>query len=195
MGARFFKRGQPMAVWAYECRPCAGSGVWWVARERVDAWPPDVNVLRMKVGAEWRCAVVDRTRAVAVEAQLLREAVASDVSHCTECAEADPQARIAPEAAPESAPPAVASGAVQAAAITMAGLRWVVVLVPLDLVQSPGEAEMLITDLRPRFGGVDVVLMAQDEDGTPQYHGSADLLSLLGTVPVDRMPWKTYPIR
>lgn len=179
-----------MAVWAYECRPCAGSGSWWVARERVDAWPPDVNVLRMKVGAEWRCAVVDRTRAVAVEAQLLREAVASDAADCPECADAAPQA----EAAPEAAPPVAARGSVQAAAISLAGQRLVVVLVPLDLVRSPGEAAMLVADLRLRFGGGEIVLMGQDDDGAPQYHGRDELLALLAAVPVDRIPWKTYPL-
>ena len=182
-----------MAVWAYECRPCAGSGSWWVARERVDAWPPDVTVLRMKVGAEWRCAVVDRTRAVAVEAQLLREAVASDAGDCPdcpECTDAAPQA----EAAPEAAPPVAAGGSVQAAAISLAGQRLMVVLVPLALVRSPGEAEMLAADLRPRFGGVDIVLMGQDDDGAAQYHGRDELLALLAAVPVDRMPWKSYAL-
>jgi hypothetical protein len=178
-----------MAVWAYECRPCAGSGVWWVARERVDAWPPDVNVLRMKVGTDWRCAVVDRTRAVAVEAQSLREAIPSDAGDCPECAEATPRV----QAAPEATPPAAAGRSVQAAAISLAGQRTVVALVPLDLVRSPGEAEIPITDLRLRFGSVDVVLSGQQDDGTPQYHGREELLALLAAVPVDRMPWKSYP--
>ena len=82
----------------------------------------------------------------------------------------------------------------QAAAISLAGRRMVVVLVPVDVVRSPGEAEMLVTDLRPRFGGVDVVLMGQVDDGTPRYHGDAELLSLIADVPVDRLPWKTYPL-
>ena len=69
-----------------------------------------------------------------------------------------------------------------------------VVLARLELVQSPGEAEMLVADLQPRFGGVDIVLMGQDEDGAAQYHGDADLLSLLAGVPVDRMPWQAYAL-
>jgi hypothetical protein len=183
-----------MAAWAYECRPCAGSGVWWVARELVDAWPADACLLRVKVGADWRCAVVAREQAMAVEAQLLREAVASDASDCPECAQAVPQAHAATDAPSETRPPTAAGGAMQAAAIALAGQRMLVVLVPLELVRSPGEAEMLITDLRPRFGGVDIVLMGQEDDGTPRYHGRADLLDLLAGVPVDRMPWQTYPI-
>ena len=68
-----------------------------------------------------------------------------------------------------------------------------VVLVGLDLVGRAGEADMAIADLRRRFG-VDVVLMGQEEDGTPVYAGDPVLLGLLAHVPVDRMPWKKYPI-
>jgi len=55
----------------------------------------------------------------------------------------------------------------QAAAVSIAGRRMMVVLVPLDIVCSPGEAGTLMADQRPRLGGVDLVLMGQDEDGTP----------------------------
>lgn len=111
-----------MAVWAYECRPCAGKGVWFVSRATVMEMPADVRLLRLKVGTEWRCAVVDRSRVVEVD-------------------------------------------------------------------------DMLIADLRPRFGNVAVVLMGQDDDGSPHYHGNSALAALLADVPIDKMPWKTYPMR
>ena len=178
-----------MAVWAYECRSCPPGSTWWVARMRIDEVAPATNVLRVKVGKEWRCAIVDRRQAVEIEEQLLREAIPSDPVDCPECA-------AQPAAAPvrEAAPPARATGSLQAAAISIADHRMMVVLVPLDVVQSPGEAEMLVADLGPRFGGVDIVLLGQDDDGTPHYHGDADLVSLLAEVPVDRMPWKAYPL-
>jgi hypothetical protein len=28
----------------------------------------------------------------------------------------------------------------------------------------------------------------------PYYHGDADLMALFAEVPVDRMPWKAYPV-
>lgn len=175
-----------MAIWAYECRPCAGKGVWLVSRAAVDALPADVHTLRVKVGSEWCCATVDRERPVEVEAMLLREAVASDLQDCPECAP----------------PPAAEAGRstgratatqVQAAAISMQGRRMLVVLVPFSLVQSAGEADMLVADLRPRFGNVDLLLMGQDDDGAPHYHGDAGLVELLSDVPIDKMPWKSYP--
>jgi hypothetical protein len=192
-----------MAVWAYECRSCPPGSTWWVSRTRIDEVAPTTKVLRVQVGTEWRCAIVDRSQAVAVEQQLLHEAIASDPVDCPECV-------AAPAAEPdddsvrlrqgyggqdgELAPEAGAGTTVQAAAISLAGHRLLVVLVPMHLVESAGEAEMLVTDLRPRFGGVDVVLMGQDEDGSPRYHGDAELLVLLAGVPVDRLPWKVYPI-
>lgn len=196
-----------MAVWAYECRSCPPGSIWWVARTRTNEVAPTTNVLRVKVGTGWRCAIVDRRQAVEIEQQLLREAIPSDPADCPECA-AEPADRPATEPADDSvrlrqgyggqagelATSDGAASSVQAAAISLAGRRMLVVLVPMDLVQSPGEAEMLVTDLRPRFGGVDVVLMGQDEDGTPRFHGDAELLLLLAGVPVDHLPWKVHPI-
>ena len=181
-----------MAVWAYECRPCAGKGVWFVSRATVMEMPADVRLLRLKVGTEWRCAAVDRSRSVEVDGMLLRDAVASDPVDCPECA---------PQPAAEAAPTEGDTGtgdsgarSVQAAAVSIQGQQVLVVLVPLDLVHSAGEADMLIADLRPRFGSVAVVLMGQDDDGSPHYHGNSALAALLADVPIDKMPWKTYPL-
>lgn len=173
-----------MAIWAYACRPCAGKGVWLVSRAAVDALPTGVQTLRVKVGSEWRCATVERERPVEVEAMLLREAVASDRQDCPECAPPPP----APDAGRG------ASTEVQAAAVSIQGRRMLVVLVPLELVHSAGEADMLVADLRPRFGNVDMLLMGQDDDGAPHCHGDAALVRLLADVPIHEMPWKSYPV-
>lgn len=184
-----------MAIWAYECRPCSGANDrWLVACERVDTFAADVSILRVKTGSGWACAVVDRSRPVEVDAMLLRDAVPSDAQDCPDCA-----APVAPQATPLEAhlvvPDGRAATQLTAAAIALQGRQMLVVLAGLQVVQSPGEADMLITDLRARFGGVDVVLMGQHEDGTPQYHGESALLAGLASVPLDKMPWKSYPIR
>lgn len=181
-----------MAVWAYECRSCPPGQVWWVERTRTDEVAPATSVLRVQVGSEWLCAIVDRSQAVAVDEQLVRQAVASDAADCPACV-SQPVAEV--DSDPDLEEQDSASLSVQAAAISLAGRRLVVLLVPVDVVRSPGEAEMLLADLRPRFGDLDLVLMGQDDDGTPRYHGDAELLSLLADVPVDRMPWKVYPLK
>jgi len=183
-----------MAVWAYECRSCPPGHIWWVERTRADEAAPAASLLRVKVGAEWLCAIIDRSKAVAVDEQLVREAIASDDADCPECLPrevADPE----PDTESESESEDSATVSVQAAAIALSGRRFVVILVPLDVVRSPGEAEMLLADLRPRLGDIELVLMGQEADGTPRYHGDTELLSLLADVPVDRMPWKVYALR
>jgi hypothetical protein len=64
----------------------------------------------------------------------------------------------------------------------------------MTLVTSPGETNMAIEDLQPYFGGVPVVLMAQKDDGSPSYYGDSQLVELLAHIPIDKMPWKEYPV-
>lgn len=83
---------------------------------------------------------------------------------------------------------------VQAAAISLAGNNLVVVLVGIDLVEAHGEADMMIDSLSNSFSGATVVLMAQREDGSPVYYGDNEFVPLLRDVPVEKMPWKEYPV-
>ena len=83
---------------------------------------------------------------------------------------------------------------VQAAAISLQGNNFIIVLVGMDIVTNSGEADMAIDTLQPKFGNSPVILMAQREDTSPVYYGDQDLVTALGDIPVDEMPWKTYPI-
>jgi len=83
---------------------------------------------------------------------------------------------------------------VQAAAISLQGNNFVIVLVGIDMVTNSGEADMAIDTLQPKFGGSPVILMAQREDTSPVYYGDQDLVSVLRDIPVDEMPWKTYSL-
>lgn len=84
---------------------------------------------------------------------------------------------------------------VQAAAISLQGNNFAVVLVQMELVSNAGEADLAIDTLQPKFGGVPVVLMAQKEDGSPVYYGDQDLVRSLEDLPVDKMPWKEYQFK
>lgn len=176
-----------MSTWAYRCLPCDGDGEWWVARDLVAELPPGLDLLRVQVDGDWRCARIDRRQAVAVDSALLRSAVPASPEDLQRFAAPAP---AAPPPAPAPAADGPAGPEVQAAAISLQGRRLLVVLVPLSVVQSPGEADMLAADLRARLGGLDVVLMGQFDDGTPRYHGDAALLALLEGVPPDRLPWQ-----
>ncbi|MBI5719629.1 MAG: hypothetical protein HZC37_18320 [Burkholderiales bacterium] len=164
----------------------------YAALSRVEDWPPDTRIVRLRFGSDWRCALLDRSRVVEVEGLLLRDAVASDERDCPECA-AQPAA-FGAEAAP--APQARAhSPEVEAAAISLRGVPMAVVLVKRELIDSPGEASMMQAALQPRFGDAAVVLMGQDDDGTPHFFGDPALVDLLDGVPIEGMPWKRYPQR
>lgn len=82
----------------------------------------------------------------------------------------------------------------QAAAISLQDNNFVIVLVKMDMVTNSGEADMAIDTLQPKFGNAPVILMAQREDSSPVYYGDQNLVSILGDLPVDEMPWKTYSV-
>ena len=180
-----------MTVRAFECRaPGTGQVLGYVALTRVEELTPGTRIVRLRFGTDWRCALLDRSRIVEVEGMLLRDAVASDEQDCPEGAAqlSAESARAAPGAPIGDAPPAV-----QAAVVTRQGVPLVVVLVRRELIDSPGEASMFAADLSPRFGGAAVVLLGQDDDGTPHFHGDPALLGLLQGLALESMPWKGYP--
>lgn len=194
-----------MASWAYLCHFCGErGGSAFVSKELIDEMPPAVRVVRVKIEDEWCGAVVDRTRPLAVEGMLLRNAIASSEDDCPECAAmltavaAEPSKHDEVSAYAAAAVPRAAAKTggtrVLAAAISLAGERFVVVAVGMDLVKSPGEADMAIEAMQPSFGGVPLVLMAQDEAGTPTYYGEQDLVHRLAGVPIEKMPWKSYAV-
>ncbi len=200
-----------MAVWAYPCRLASDrETTYFVSQLDLDDLHPSVRIVRLRVGTNWLCATVDRTRRVQVESLLLREFIASDEDDCPECAPylalPDSAKPAAPEAPPGEnggddrgtvAPPTGARGAavnIQAAAISLQGLRFAVVAAAMSLVRSPGDAALVIVDLQERFGGVPVVLMAQDEAGVPTYYGDDGLVRLLAPIPLDKLPWKEYAL-
>ena len=198
-----------MSAWAYECRARDESAArWFVSRTAINELPPDTRAVLVRVGDDWLPAVVDRSRQVAVEAMLLHDVIADeeftgigpdgspDSEPGTGEVDSEPKTPVAgrvdrPDAQPREPGPPVASPRVTAAAISMAGTKFVVVLVGLTTASGPGEADLVIADMQRKFG-VPVVLMGQEEDGTPLYYGNEDLKARLATVPVDRMPWKEY---
>ena len=204
-----------MSAWAYCCHPCVeGKAAWFVSKLDVEQLEPDVRIVRVRVGGEWKCGLLDRTQPVVVEDQLLRSVIASDEADCPECAEMLAIVTSTPIATVTGSAPATGTAGdssdrqpssthietrkhamkVQAAAISLRGHQFVVVVSRMTLLASPGEADMAIDDLRPYFGGVPVVLMAQKDDGSPSYYGDSELVELLAGIPIDKMPWKEYAV-
>ena len=83
---------------------------------------------------------------------------------------------------------------VHGAAISLAGINFAVVVVGMDLVKNSGEADLAIERFESTFGGVPIILMAQNDVGSPSYYGDQELVKLLRDVPIDQMPWREYSV-
>ena len=80
------------------------------------------------------------------------------------------------------------------AVIIEQNITFAVVIVKRSYLSDKNAADGLIDSLQPSFGGIPVVLMAQDENGTPKYYGRKDIAQFLMTVPVENIPWKKYSL-
>lgn len=202
-----------MTVWAHPCRLCNDDRQpRFVSQSTIAELPSEVRIVRLKEGAQWLCAVVDRSQRFQVEGLLIREVVASDIADCAECAQAlsaEPSADVRGEleetaAADRDRPTSSSrlagsedlmdhSKKVLAAAITLEGDNLFIALVSMDLVKSPGEADMFIADLETRYSDAAVLLVAQDEKGSPTHYGNADLIRRVAPISIEELPWKEYP--
>jgi hypothetical protein len=82
----------------------------------------------------------------------------------------------------------------QGAVIKEQGVTFAIVIVKRHVVQNTHEADQTIRSFAPTFGGIPVVLMAQDGRGTPTYYGRQDIAKFMANVPLRAIPWKEYTI-
>ena len=82
----------------------------------------------------------------------------------------------------------------QGAVIKEQGIKFAVVVVKQHVVQSSHQTAQAIRSLAPTFGGIPVVLMAQDGRGTPTYYGRGDIAKFLANVPMSAIPWREYSL-
>ena len=81
------------------------------------------------------------------------------------------------------------------AVIIEQNVKFAVVLVKNSTLDDKEFADNLIKTLEPSFGDIPVVLMVQDEKGTPSYYGRPDIAEFLSKVPLENIPWKKYALR
>jgi hypothetical protein len=82
----------------------------------------------------------------------------------------------------------------EGAVIREQGVTFAVVVVKRQTLEDRSQAQDAIQQFGPVFGGVPVVLMAQDSRGTPTYYGRRDLSRFLANVPMRAIPWKRYTL-
>ena len=79
-----------------------------------------------------------------------------------------------------------------AAVIRDWGVKFAVVIVQPQLIQTPHSATKAQMAFAPAFPGVPIVLMAQDPRGAPIFHGRRDLVALIDDIQLDAIPWREY---
>lgn len=80
----------------------------------------------------------------------------------------------------------------QGAIVKEQGTTFGIVIVKRHIVQNRSEASRTIQGFAPAFGGIPVVLMAQDHRGVPTYIGRPDIVRFLSRVPMSAIPWREF---
>ena len=83
---------------------------------------------------------------------------------------------------------------IQGAVITEQGTTFAIVVVKKNILDRRNQADRMIREFQPVFGGVPVVLMAQDHRGAPRYYGQKDIARFMADVPMSAVPWREYTI-
>lgn len=83
----------------------------------------------------------------------------------------------------------------EGAIIKEQGITFAIVIVKPHVINNHSEANNMIQTFQVQaFGGIPVVLMAQDGRGTPRYYGRTDIVNFLANVPIHAIPWKRYSL-
>ncbi|HPQ72003.1 MAG TPA: hypothetical protein PKW95_22970 [bacterium] len=82
----------------------------------------------------------------------------------------------------------------QGAVIKEQGVTFGVVIVQPHVIQNRTEGDRLRRSFTQVFGGIPVVLMAQDHRGVPTYYGRDDIARFMANVPIEAVPWREYTI-
>jgi hypothetical protein len=82
----------------------------------------------------------------------------------------------------------------EGALIREQGVNFAVVIVKQHVLASSTTAENAIRAFTPAFGGVPVVLMAQDGRGRPTYYGRKDIAQFMARVPLGAVRWKRFTV-
>jgi hypothetical protein len=81
---------------------------------------------------------------------------------------------------------------VQGAVIKEQGITFAIVVVKRRVIQNTFQANKTSQSFGNLFPGMPVILMAQNNRGTPTYYGRRDIVRFLSKVPMHAIPWKEY---
>ncbi|WP_078382354.1 hypothetical protein [Sutcliffiella halmapala] len=79
-----------------------------------------------------------------------------------------------------------------AARVREQGVSFAVVRVESWVINSQLESNKLISQCRPLFDGVPVVLLGKDSFGRFKYYGRNDIVRFLSNIDPSRLPFREY---
>jgi len=80
----------------------------------------------------------------------------------------------------------------QGALIKEQGQSFAIVVVKPQILQSSSEINSARGFFSQVFPAVPIVLMAQDNRGTPTFQGRTDIVNFLTKISISAIPWKEY---
>lgn len=80
------------------------------------------------------------------------------------------------------------------AVICEQGVTFAIISVKPTVTMYTVRATAFRREIAPFFPNMPIILMSQDQNGTPRYYGRKDIVDFLKTIRLEQIPWKTYHI-
>lgn len=79
------------------------------------------------------------------------------------------------------------------AVIKEQGVTFAIVVVKSHILKSPSREKARQSYVQ-FFPNMPIILMSQDANGTPTYHGRNDIVKFLANIHPNRIPWERYTV-
>ncbi len=83
---------------------------------------------------------------------------------------------------------------IHGAVIIEQGVTFAIISVKPSVTQYTARLVQVRRELSQFFPNMPIILMSQDNNGTPHFYGRRDIVEFLKTIRLDQIPWKEYTI-
>ena len=82
----------------------------------------------------------------------------------------------------------------EGAVVKEQGITFAIVVVKRYILNSNTETNNTRSAFQSYFPRLPIILMSQDQGGTPTYQGRKDIVQFLSHISSSRIPWKKYTV-
>ncbi|MBR2214636.1 MAG: hypothetical protein IJ849_02620 [Selenomonadaceae bacterium] len=83
---------------------------------------------------------------------------------------------------------------IHGAVIIEQGVTFAIIAVKQSVTRYTTRLVQTRQELSYFFPNMPIILMSQDNSGTPHYYGRKDIVDFLKTIRLEQIPWKVYTI-